>query len=243
MVKMRPRGSDRRPAAREGLAEMDLNFTKGTCMRKILLAAALLAAAPLSAFAAERVSYSYVEAGWTQLDTNDDYFGDPKVDGGYIRGSFDIGPQVNVFGAWSYVSKKYNGSYAGYDASLKLELNQPELGIGYHMPMSDRVDFTADIAWVRQNVEAKLSVDGFDSATDKDHTNAGRATVGVRGKPSVRTEAWAKAGYLDGGSDFKGTWVGNLGGQVNFTQTWGLVAEVQAYRDVTQVSVGVRASF
>lgn len=212
-------------------------------MRKILLAAALLAATSFTASAAERVSYTYVEAGWTQLDTKDDGFDNPKVDGGYIRGSFDIAPQVNVFGAWSYVSKSYKGSYAGYDARLKLELNQPELGIGYHMPMSDRVDFTADIAWVRQNVEAKLSVDGFDSAKDKDHTNAGRATLGVRGKPSVRTEAWAKAGYLDGGSDFRGTWVGNVGGQVNITRTWGIVGEVQAYRDVTQYSVGVRASF
>lgn len=212
-------------------------------MRKILLAAALLAIAPLSASAAERVSYTYVEAGWTQLDTNDDYFNDPKVDGGYIRGSFDIAPQVNVFGGWSYMSKKYKYRYGSTDANLKLELNQPELGIGYHMAMSDRVDFTADIAWVRQNVEAKLSVNGVGSDSDKDHTNAGRATLGVRGKPSVRTEAWLKAGYLDGGSDFKGTWVGNVGGQVNFTRTWGLVAEVQAYRDVTQFSVGARASF
>lgn len=212
-------------------------------MRKILLAAAVLAGAPFAASAAERVSYTFVEAGWTQLDTKDDNFNDPKVDGGYIRGSFDIAPQVNVFGGWSYVSKKYRFNVAGSDATVKLELNQPELGIGYHMAMSDRVDFTADIAWVRQNVDLKLSVDGFGSDSDKDHTNAGRATLGVRGKPSVRTEAWAKAGYLDGGSDFKGTWVGNLGGQVNFTRTWGLVAEVQAYRDVTQVSVGVRASF
>jgi hypothetical protein len=40
-----------------------------------------------------------------------------------------------------------------------------------------------------------------------------------------------------------GTWTGTLGGQVNFTPTWGLVGEVQAYDEVTQFSVGVRASF
>ncbi|HAI47912.1 hypothetical protein D3C87_315570 [compost metagenome] len=212
-------------------------------MRKILLAVALLATAPFAASAADGLSYTYVEAGWTQMDTNDDGFNDPKIDGGYIRGSFAIAPQVHVFGAWSYMSKKYHYDYGRYEADLKLELNQPELGIGYHMPMSDRVDFTADIAWVRQNVEATVSIPGFGTGSDKDHTNAGRATLGLRGKPSPRTEAWAKAGYLDGGNDFEGTWVGNLGGKVDFTPTWGLVGEVQAYRDVTQFSVGVRASF
>ncbi|WP_422505194.1 autotransporter outer membrane beta-barrel domain-containing protein [Stenotrophomonas sp. GZD-301] len=207
-------------------------------MRKTLILAALLAATPFAASAADGLSYTYAEAGWTQIQVNDDYLNDPKVDGGYIRGSFAIAEQVHVFGAWSTVSKKY--SYA--DGSLKLELNQPELGIGYHMPMSDRVDFTADIAWVRQNVEAKSTYDGFGTVREKDHTNGGRASMGVRGKPSPRTEAWLKAGYLDG-SDMDGTWIGTLGGQVNFTKAWGLVGEVQAYEDVTQYSVGVRASF
>ena len=48
---------------------------------------------------------------------------------------------------------------------------------------------------------------------------------------------------MDGGNDFKGTWVGTVGGQINFTKTWGLVGEISGYRDVTQYSVGVRASF
>ena len=90
MVKMRPRGTDRRPATHEGLAEMDLT-QQGTCMRKILLAAALLAAAPLSAVAAEGLSYTYVEGGWTQLQLDRNGApSKPKLDGGYIRGSFAI---------------------------------------------------------------------------------------------------------------------------------------------------------
>lgn len=207
-------------------------------MRKILLASALLAVAPLSAQAAERMSYTFVEAGWTQVQVNDDFLDDPKLDGGYIRGSFAIAPQVHVFGAWSQVSKTYREG----PARLELELDQPELGIGYHLPMSDRVDFTADIAWTRQNVELTLKETGFATVREKDHFNAGRATLGVRGKPSARTEAWAKAGYLDG-SDMDGTWVGTLGGQVSFTPTWGLVGEVQVVEDITQFSAGVRASF
>lgn len=211
---------------------------KESFMRKTLLAAALLALSPLSALAADGLTYTYVEAGWTQVKVNDDYLGDPKADGGYIRGSFAIAPQVYLFGAWSQVSKTYRDG----DASLKLELGQPELGIGYHMPMSERVDFTADIAWTRQNAEVTLKEPGYETWRQKDHFNAARGTLGVRGKPSLRTEAWLKAGYLDG-SDMDGTWVGNVGGQINFTPVWGLVGEVQVIEDVTQYSVGIRASF
>lgn len=212
-------------------------------MRKIFLAAALLAAAPLSAVAAESMSYTFVEGGWTQLQLDrNGAASKPKLDGGYVRGSFAIAEQVHVFGGYSMVSKTYHWNYYDIAASAKQELSQPELGIGYHMPMSDRVDFTTDIAWLRIENEYKLSWDGREVDRFKEHTNAARATVGVRGKPSRRTEAWLKAGYIDG-SDMDGTWSGTLGGQVNFTRTWGLVGEVQAYDEVTQFSLGVRASF
>ncbi|MEG0184814.1 MAG: hypothetical protein RR704_15330 [Stenotrophomonas sp.] len=207
-------------------------------MRKILIAAALLAAAPFSA-SADALSYTYVEGGWTQVQTNDDVFNDPKLDGGYIRGSVALAEQVHVFGGWTQTSKTLRYS----DGSIKFELNQPELGIGYHMPWSDRVDFTADIAWVRQNAEVTVKIDDMGNGKGKDHTNLVRGTMGVRGKPSRMTEAWIKAGYMDGGNEFKGTWVGTLGGQINFTRTWGLVGEISGYRDVTQYSAGVRASF
>ena len=207
-------------------------------MRKLLLAATLLSLSPLTAVAAESLSYSYVEAGWTQVKVNDDYLDDPALDGGYVRGAFAIAPQVHLFGAWSQVSRKYG--FPG--GRVELELAQPELGIGYHMNMSERVDFTADVAWTRQNVELTLKERGFASVSDKDHTNAARGTLGVRGKPSARTEAWVKAGYMDG-SDMDGTWVGNVGGQINLTPMWGVVGEVQVIEDVTQYSAGVRLSF
>lgn len=163
-------------------------------MRKILLAAALLAAAPLSAVAAEGLSYTYVEGGWTQLQLDRNGApSKPKLDGGYVRGSFAIAEQVHVFGAYSTVSKTNTYDLGSYDVRVKQELKQPELGIGYHMPMSDRVDFTTDIAWLRINNEAKYEADGFDTERFKEHTNAARATLGVRGKPSPRTEAWLKA--------------------------------------------------
>ncbi|MEG2806266.1 outer membrane beta-barrel protein [Stenotrophomonas sp.] len=212
-------------------------------MRKILLAAALLAAAPFAASAAEPMSYTFVEGGWTQLQLDrNGADSKPKLDGGYVRGSFAIAEQAYVFGGYSMVSKTHTYDLGSYDLRVKQELKQPELGIGYRLPMSDRVDFTSDIAWLRVNNEAEYEADGFETERYKEHTNAARVTLGVRGKPSARTEAWLKAGYIDG-SDMDGTWTGTLGGQVNFTRTWGLVGEVQAYDEVTQFSVGVRASF
>lgn len=211
-------------------------------MRKMLvLAAALLAAAPMAASAADAMSYTYVEGGWTQLQINNPGSND-KLDGGYVRGSFAIAEQVYVFGGYSQVSETYDLSDDLGRASLKQELSQPELGIGYHMPFTDRLDFTTDIAWLRINDELTLKQDNWDDQKYKFHTNAGRATLGLRGKPSRRTEAWLKAGYIDG-SDMDGEWTGTLGGQVKFNRNWGLVGEVQYYDDITQYSVGVRASF
>jgi len=210
-------------------------------MRKMLvLAAALLAAAPLAASAAESLSYTYVEGGWTQQQVSMPG-SNPKLDGGYIRGSVAIADQVNVFGGYSSTSKTYRFEDVLGEYRIKNTIDQPELGIGYHMPMTDRLDFTADIAWMRINNELKYD-DGAFSETVKDHTNAGRGSLGLRGKPSRATEAWLKAGYIDG-SDMDGVWIGTLGGQVSFNRTWGVVGEVQYYDDVTQYSVGVRASF
>ena len=211
-------------------------------MRKILIVAALLAAAPFSA-SAEALSYTYVEGGWTQLQLDNGGGSKPRLDGGYIRGSVAIAEQVHVFGGYTAVTKTYNHNYYDIAVRIKQKVQSPELGIGYHMPWTDRVDFTADAAWVRLDEEFKMSFDGRQVDRLKDHTNVGRVTMGIRGKPSRMTEAWAKAGYMDGGNNFKGTWVGTVGGQINFTKTWGLVGEISGYRDVTQYSAGVRASF
>ncbi len=211
-------------------------------MRKILIVAALLAAAPFSA-SAEALSYTYVEGGWTQLQLDNGGGSKPRLDGGYIRGSVAIAVQVHVFGGYTAVTKTYNHNYYDIAVRIKQKVQSPELGIGYHMPWTDRVDFTADAAWVRLDEEFKMSFDGRQVDRLKNDINVGRVTMGIRGKPSRMTEAWAKAGYMDGGSDFKGTWVGTVGGQINFTKTWGLVGEISGYRDVTQYSAGVRASF
>jgi hypothetical protein len=208
-------------------------------MRNLILAA-LLGALPFTASAADGISYDYVEGGWTKFEVNDDWLGDPDGDGGYLRGSFSIARNVHLFAAYATVSTTNDYDYE----RIKYELAQPEFGIGYHQEMTGRIDFTADLAWVRVNGEIKVSGTG-DADLDgayRDHTNAGRATAGVRGKPSPRTELWLKGGYLDG-SDLEGSFVGTFGGQVGFTRAWGLVGEVEVIEDTTRFNLGVRASF
>ncbi|WP_448141990.1 outer membrane beta-barrel protein [Stenotrophomonas bentonitica] len=208
-------------------------------MRKMLvLAAALLAAAPMAASAADAMSYTYVEGGWTQLRVDVPGQSSFNWNGGYVRGSFAIAEQVHVFGGWSRVSDKTN--YVGQ--SVEYTFDQPHLGIGYHMPFTDRLDFTADLAWKRRSAETKYRSDLFGNERLKYDVNTGAVNVGVRGKPSRMTEAWVKAGYFDG-SDTDGEWTGTVGGQVNFTRTWGLVGEALFYDRFAEYSVGVRASF
>ncbi|UWX04325.1 hypothetical protein H1235_03790 [Pseudoxanthomonas sp. NC8] len=208
-------------------------------MRNLLLAA-LLGALPFTASAADGISYDYVEGGWTKFEINDDLLGDPDGDGGYLRGSFSIARNVNLFAGYATVST--TESYGG--ARIKDELAQPEFGIGYHQEMTGRIDFTADLTQVRLDEEVKVSGTGDADldGTYKDHTNAGRVTAGVRGKPSPRTELWVKGGYLDG-SDLDGSFVGTFGGQGEFQPDLGLIGEVEVIEDTTRLNPGVRASF
>lgn len=122
-------------------------------------------------------------------------------------------------------------------------LEQASVGIGYRQEMTERVEFIADISVLRSKIESDLRLRGSSIDNASDSTNLGFANLGLRGNPSPRTEAWVKAGYIDGNGADQGEFVGTLGGQVNFTPTWGLVAEAQFIDDANQYRVGVRASF
>ena len=96
-------------------------------MRK-LVAALMLAATPFATAVAGDMSYTYVEAGWTEVKIDDDWLDDPKGDGAYIRGSYAIADQVYLFGGYAEVSKTYRLA----PGRVKFELAQPEFGIGWH---------------------------------------------------------------------------------------------------------------
>ncbi|MCC4621231.1 hypothetical protein LL965_14450 [Xanthomonas cassavae CFBP 4642] len=207
-------------------------------MRNTLILAALFAAAPIAA-SAEGLRYSYVEGGWSRTDITVNGSSD-DVDGGYVRGSWQIAQPVYVVAGYQRATNDY-ALVPG--VTLDATVQQAHLGIGYRQEMTERVDFTADISVLRNKGEFDVRQGGRSLASSSDSTNLGFANLGLRGKPSPRTEAWVKAGYIDGSDVDEGEFVGTLGGQVNFTTTWGLVGEVEFIDNANQYKVGVRASF
>ncbi|HZH43509.1 MAG TPA: outer membrane beta-barrel protein [Lysobacter sp.] len=192
--------------------------------KKHLVLALALAAAPFAASAAD-LSYTYVEGGYTRLDTDEDA-GDFEFDGGQIRGSVAIADAFYLHGSYGRVSEDVLGT--------DVDVDDAQIGVGYRLAMGERADFIAELAYVRQEVD----IDGFGDET----IDGGRASVGVRGAINDRLEGYAKVNYVDGG-DFDGDFSGTLGALVKFNPTWGLVAEVEGDNDARRYLVGVRASF
>jgi len=217
-------------------------------MKKRFVLAAMLAAAPFVASAADNgLSYTYVEGGYNQarIDHDDPLLGDFDAAGGYLRGSFGVSDAVYLFGGYASgedsdsVSIDFGGTEP-YKAKVDDELTISEFGVGFHSPMGDRVDFIGELAYFRMEEDFKVR-DEEGTFTDKSHANGGRASVAIRGGNET-VEGWVKLGYLDA-SDFSGNFVGGVGGQYKFNQTWGLVGEVEVFDDLSRYMVGVRASF
>lgn len=147
-------------------------------MKRSLFALALLAAIPFAAQADDKLSYSYIEADYVNLDGDADGYG--------VRGSFEFGDS-GFYGLAGYRSAEIDGT--------NIDIDNWELGLGYAHGLSDNLDLIAEAAW--NNYE----VAGFDN-------DGWRASVGLRGSFSENFEGLIKANYVDGDnmdSDFTGT--------------------------------------
>jgi Ax21 family sulfation-dependent quorum factor len=183
-------------------------------MKRSLIALALLAALPFAAQADDKLSYTYVEADYVNIDSD--------ADGVGVRGSFEFG-QSNFYGFGGYSQVRIDNT--------SIDVNFGEVGVGYAHGLTDNADLISEVAY--QNVD----VDGFSGSLD-----GYRVSVGVRGSFSPKFEGLIKANYVDGDnvdSDFTGT----LGAQYKFTQTWGMTGEVEFADGGQTYLVGVRASF
>jgi len=223
-------------------------------MKKRFVLAAMLAAAPFVASAADNgVSYTYIEGGYNQarIDHDDPLLGDFDASGAYLRGAFGVSKSVYLFGGYANgedddtVRVEFAQDLV-YEAKVEDDLTITEFGVGFHSPMGERVDFFGELAYFRMEEEFKVRTEDSEiteagTSVDKWHANGGRASVGIRGGNET-VEGWVKLGYLDA-SDFSGNFVGGVGGQYKFTQTWGLVGEVEVFDDLSRYMVGVRASF
>jgi Ax21 family sulfation-dependent quorum factor len=184
--------------------------------RSTLAALTLLAALPFAASAADGVSYTYVEGGYTA--TNSDG-GD--ADGWAINGSGAIAPNFHVFGGYS--NQEIDGTNIDFD--------QWRLGLGYNHEINSSVDLLTRIAYEKFDAGSNADFDGWS------------VEAGVRGAFTPNLEGYALAGYEDYDHGIDGEFYGRLGAQVKFNPTWGISGDVKFVDSDTQYFIGPRASF
>ncbi|WP_031373011.1 outer membrane beta-barrel protein [Lysobacter antibioticus] len=210
-------------------------------MKKQLALALALAMASSAAAAADGLSYTHVEAGYSvqkiELVTVDEDLDieDPKAAGGYIAGSVALNDAMHLFGGYRQGSDDIEISYAGsYLGEVDIDSTQYQIGLGYHHTLSDRVDWTGELSYLRTeiDVEDEEAVEGDDY----------RASLGLRGDLAANFEGWIKANYTDG-DVYDGEFSGTIGALVKFNETWGIVGEAEFGDKNSQFNLGVRASF
>lgn len=210
-------------------------------MKNRLALALSLAVASTTAFAAEGAGYTYLEAGYARQDLDlaaaDAGYGiaDPKLAGGFARGSAALSDNIHVFGGYRQGSDDLDVDFDGQRiGEVDIDLVQYELGLGYHRAVSERVDWTGELSYLRTNVDAQ----------DEDVSDGGdvRASLGLRGDLARNLEGWAKLNYTDG-DFYDGEVSATLGAQLKFNSMWGLVGEADLGSHNRQYSVGVRVNF
>lgn len=182
-------------------------------MKRSLIALSLAALLPLSAQASDKLSYTWVEADYINVDGDADGFG--------ARGSLEFG-QSGFYGFGGYNTVEIDNS--------NIDVDSFDLGLGYAHGLSDNADLLAEIAYLNSDANGIADVDGY------------RASVGVRGSFSPNFEGLLKANYTDG-NDIDGDFSGTAGLQYKFSPTWGLVGEVEFADGGESYLVGLRASF
>ncbi len=181
-------------------------------MKKLLGIVLVLFAAPV--FAAD-LNYNYGQAGYQRIDFDGV---SEEFDGYGIGGSFAIGDNWFI-----------DASYGTVDVGAGVDLDTISAGFGYHVGISDNVDFYGSLSWVRADVS------GFISGSEDGYG----ATIGLRGMLSDSVELTGSVSYVDLGDGADDTTVG-AGLLYNFTDNFAVGIFIDADDDATAYGGGVR---
>lgn len=216
-------------------------------MAKALACLSLLVSMPVAAVASEGLGYTYVEGGYDRVEPREIYIGEAKPSGAYVRGSIALTKSVFAFGGYAERDGTVHHTFALSDGvpfrtHTKMDQRAIEAGLGFRAPVGKRLDFIGELSYFNIDRDMTFAVDGGEAVylswRDLDGTSA---TVGLRGG-SERIEGWLKLGYRDS-NDFLENFVGTLGAQYRFTDTWGVVAEWEESDEIRRYRIGLRASF
>lgn len=186
-----------------------------------VIAVAMIMAFTTSAMA-ETPSYNFGQLGWQSVTLDDDII-DLDGDGFGIGGSFEVAENWHILGAYSSL---------GFDFGV--DLNQLQLGGGFHTAISDNTSFYANLLWVSAEIDA-----GIVGSEDDDGFGIG---IGLRSNVSERVELEGALNYVDFGDGGDSTGV-SAAAWYKFTETFALGVSVSAEEDVTGYGIGGRLYF
>ncbi|MEN5059540.1 diffusible signal factor-reguated Ax21 faimly protein [Luteimonas sp. TWI1416] len=192
-------------------------------MKRILPIAALAAALPFAANAAQGLSYNYVEGGYSASKADIAPINrDVDSDGWSIRGAAAFHPNFHAFG--DYTRESIDNVHRDRD--------QWRLGIGYNHELSDRTDLLTRVAYQRIDFGQGLDASGY------------AVEVGARSALLPALEGYALAGYEHYGRGIDSEFYGRLGAQWKFNPNFGVAGDVKLIKggDV-QWFVGPRLSW
>lgn len=202
--------------------------------RSTLAALTLLAALPFAASAAEGVSYTYIEGGYSATNLD----GGADADGWTIGGSGAIAPNFHVFG--SYTGQEVDDFATPFGRASGYDVDQWRLGLGYNHELNSSVDLLTRVAY------EKFESDEFNAGNvvvAGEDVDGWSVEAGVRAGFTPNIEGYALAGYEDYDHGIDGEFYGRLGAQVKFNPTWGISGDVKFVDSDTQYFIGPRISF
>ena len=140
---------------------------------------AIALASIISTAHAGDLSYNYIEGGYSKYNID-------EVDSAFtVGGSYGVTNNINIIGSYSTTDIKTDGT-------ADINMNQYEVGVGYHFPISDETDLTADVSYL--SVEAEASQGGVTISGSESGYGVG---VGVRHQLTDSIEAKARVSYAD----------------------------------------------